>query len=572
MGANARTRGPLATVARRGIVLLAALAIASGVLGAGSPAHAQTRRYVTGWLPSWATDAALAATVANADVFQEASPFWYTAKADAGTVTMSSSVDDDTRARTIAALRGVGLAVVPSIVDGSSPRKMAEIIADPTTRAAHVSQLVALAVQSGYDGIELDYEKFAFKDGTGTWATTRPNWVALITELAAALHAAGKRLVVAAPPIYAAGQTSASGYWVYDFAGIAASVDSLRIMAYDYSVFAPGPIAPLAFVRRSLEYAATVVPPSKIRLGIPAYGRVWTARNPDGSAAVVGVCPSGAVPATSSFTTDAALTTLSAMAGTPVIPNWNSDVGEQTVTFVKTYSGKDSAGQDVSCQVTHVAWWPGAAGTLARLAIMDQYGVGGAAFWHLGGLDATTWSTVRQYANGVTPTPEVPSPPPATPDPPGTPTPTPSLTPSETATPAPPTATSTGAPQPPAATPSPPPPSQTATPPPPTTPGLPPTTVSIKAPTKAKANQKITIKVTARSSAGIPARVKVTLSRRYQGAEKWVRIATTKTTTKSVATFKTKAGTRTATWRAVVAGSAKRAAGAAKVTIKVTRK
>lgn len=564
MGANARARSPMSAVVARLLAVVAGLSVMAGVLVPGGTASAEVRRYVSGWFPSWATDAGLAAAIANADLVAETSPFWYTAKADAGTVTITSSVDANVRAQTVAALRSAGLQIVPSVADGSSPRMMAEIIADPNARSAHVGQLVALAVQSGYDGIELDYERFAFRDGTSTWPATRPNWVALVTELAAALHAAGKRLAVAAPPIYAAGQTSTSGYWVYDFAGIASSVDTLRIMAYDYSVTAPGPIAPLAFVRRSLEYAVTVVPREKIRLGIPAYGRVWTARNPDGSAAIVGVCPSGAVPATSSFTTDAALTSLSAMAGAPVTPTWDSTNGEQTVTFVKTYAGKDSAGNDLSCQVTHVAWWPGAPGTLARLGIMGQFGVGGAAFWHLGGLDAASWATVREYGGGTrsTPTPEVPSPTPPVPTVPVTPTPTATLTPSPSRTTEPPTATPTPTP----------PPTATPTPTPTTTPSLPKTTVSIKAPTKAKVNQKITIKVTARSSVGVRAGVKVTLSRRYQGANKWVQVATTKTTTKSVTTFKVKAGTKTAKWRAVVAGSAKRAAGTATFTMTITRK
>ena len=46
-------------------------------------------------------------------------------------------------------------------------------------------------------------------------------------------------LSITTPPLYSA----TTGYWVYDWAGIADKVDRLRIMAYDYSV-SGGPIAP----------------------------------------------------------------------------------------------------------------------------------------------------------------------------------------------------------------------------------------------------------------------------------------------------------------------------------------
>ena len=49
-------------------------------------------------------------------------------------------------------------------------------------------------------------------------------------------------------PVYDDGQTDDSGYWVYDYASIAPYVDAISVMAYDYSVAEPGPIAPLPWV------------------------------------------------------------------------------------------------------------------------------------------------------------------------------------------------------------------------------------------------------------------------------------------------------------------------------------
>ena len=70
-----------------------------------------------------------------------------------------------------------------------------------------------------------------------------------------ALHADGRTLTVSIPPVYDAGQTPESGYWVYDYGAIVEHVDRIRIMAYDYSVAEPGPIAPLDWVESTITGA-----------------------------------------------------------------------------------------------------------------------------------------------------------------------------------------------------------------------------------------------------------------------------------------------------------------------------
>ena len=116
----------------------------------------------------------------------------------------------------------------------------------PKKRAKLVDRMVSLAVAEGYAGLDLDFEKFAFNDGSSTWAATRPNWVQFVKELGTALHAHGKELAATTPPLCSMGGACGgrNGYWVYDRKGIAPYVDRLRIMAYDYSWSVPGPIGP----------------------------------------------------------------------------------------------------------------------------------------------------------------------------------------------------------------------------------------------------------------------------------------------------------------------------------------
>ncbi len=51
---------------------------------------------------------------------------------------------------------------------------MAGILADPAQRARHVDALVDFAADGDYDGMDIDYEQFAFADGRESWAATRP--------------------------------------------------------------------------------------------------------------------------------------------------------------------------------------------------------------------------------------------------------------------------------------------------------------------------------------------------------------------------------------------------------------
>ena len=168
--------------------------------------------------------------------------------------------------------------LVASILDATGPGEMAAILADPGPRADHVDAIVDFAADGDFAGIDLDYEQFAFADGRDTWATTRPNWVAFVAELAERLHADGRTLTVSVPPVYDARRTRQSGYWVYDYGAIAPLVDSIRVMAYDYSNASTdaGPIAPLEWVSRIIAgTTAAVGDPSKLVLGVPLYGYNW---------------------------------------------------------------------------------------------------------------------------------------------------------------------------------------------------------------------------------------------------------------------------------------------------------
>ena len=186
-----------------------------------------------------------------------------------------------------------GIALWPSFTDSSPARGLATIMSKPKKRAKLVDRMVSLAVAEGYAGLDLDFEKFAFNDGSSTWAATSPNWVQFVKELGTALHAHGKELAATTPPLCSMGGACGgrNGYWVYDWKGIAPYVDRLRIMAYDYSWSVPGPIGPYPWAEAIVAWAVTQVPSGKVQLGVPTYGREWVRRNKDSNYKITGTCP-----------------------------------------------------------------------------------------------------------------------------------------------------------------------------------------------------------------------------------------------------------------------------------------
>jgi len=368
-----RTRRTLAA-------LIAAAAIAAGVVFATRTDDPPPLENIpiSGWAPYWVLADATAAVAAHGRVLHEVSPFWYAATGIAA-ITVTGNIEPSAMQALIDTARATGTRVIPSIVDGLGKTEMASLLANPASRALHVKTIVDLVMREGFDGIDLDYEGFAFVDDYATWETTRPNWVAFVTELATALHAHGKLLTVSVPPIYDTKRNPESGNWVYDYAAMGDVVDRIRIMGYDYSVDEPGPIAPIGWLRGAIRAAKKAVEDdSKLVLGIPLYGRNWVINS-------IGTCPAdaeGTVPITHS----SAAALIEKRNATPV-----ADEANKEVTF--TYQLEVSDGV-TTCTQTREVHYVDEAGSRARLDLARAERIGGVAFWALGFDSPETWAAV----------------------------------------------------------------------------------------------------------------------------------------------------------------------------------
>lgn len=409
---------------RRVTVVLLALLMSAATVVAPQAARADgpaPKRIASGWLPYWMTSPAhpegVNSAVQNADLFTDVSPFWFSATARSGggvQVRFNPNFSNGAAnaAWAMGQLKGAGLTVLPSIADGSGKGRMAATLANATQRAQHVGDLVNLVVSNGYDGIDLDYEGFAFSDGSGSWGQTQPSWTAFVNELAAALHAQGKLLsVTVPPPCTTTGVCGArSGYWVYDLAGIGQAADRVRIMAYDYHVKGIGPIAPMPWVRSIVQYSASVMPAGRLQIGVPTYGRAWT-RLSGSSYKLVGSCPTksqspsayNALTASASVS-DADVPALLASVGiTDADVQWSESDQENWVYYDKKVDWTDSSGARQTCTAKRVMWFVGPQAVLARTQLVGEFGLGAAAYWTVGGENPAQWPMIRAYAQSLAP-------------------------------------------------------------------------------------------------------------------------------------------------------------------------
>jgi putative cell wall-binding protein len=250
-----------------------------------------------------------------------------------------------------------GLKVLPIIASGWNEKGKAaldSLLASKTARSKLISGLLQMLRETGSDGVVIDFEFLS--DVSGPYLTQ------FIRELSPQLKAQNKLLVMAVMA-----RTSATDwYQEFNYSQLAQNVDYLNIMTYDYSVSAPGPIAPLDWIKKVLNFTKSQgVAMNKVLLGIPYYGRDWTATAEGYNGASVAF--SSAEKAIASYDAEVQrLTTSSDKVGIPYYTYTDTKLAQHTVFYDDLQS------------------WE------AKLSLLDQYGLGGIGSWSLMWLDDNT--------------------------------------------------------------------------------------------------------------------------------------------------------------------------------------
>jgi spore germination protein YaaH len=153
----------------------------------------------------------------------------------------------------------------------------------------------------------------------------------------------------------------------------------MQVMTYDEhgpGWSAPGPVSGLDWVEQSLTYAASVVPASKLLIGLPAYGYDWDLTTSNAA--------SNSYVGSSINWVDFA----SVLATPGTAFHWD------------TLSASPYADYTTTDRHNHEMWYETAQSIEAKARLIGQYGLGGMSMWSLGREDATFWQAVSA---GLTP-------------------------------------------------------------------------------------------------------------------------------------------------------------------------
>jgi spore germination protein YaaH len=260
---------------------------------------------------------------------------------------------DDPRITQYAKLRQVE---VYARFDCQDPAVLHRVLTEPALRGAWLRTLTNLAVQNGYDGVNVDFEAGA--------PTDRAAYTSFVSELAARLHAIGKKIAVDVSAKTADNPTHPrSG--LYDYPALARVADVVFVMAWGihWSTSAPGPIADMPWLQAIVRYVNSLPNRPKYVMGSPMYGMDWPRTSGTGA------------PATALEYSDVAA--LSARVGVPAA----YDATAHETHFAYT----DAAG------VRHQVWASNAGAVLERMRLFrsNGYGIG---VWRLGREDQAMWA------------------------------------------------------------------------------------------------------------------------------------------------------------------------------------
>ncbi|MFI5009580.1 MAG: glycosyl hydrolase family 18 protein [Solirubrobacterales bacterium] len=141
------------------------------------------------------------------------------------------------------------------------------LLREPRLRARTLDQLLALARNPAYAGLSLDLENAPGED--------RAPFSSFVAALARGLHLMHRKLTVVVDGVPR--EEPRRQTYLYDDNAIAAAADNVFVLAWGvhWAGSAPGPIAPLPWVRRVVAHILSLPHARRFVLGVPMYGLDW---------------------------------------------------------------------------------------------------------------------------------------------------------------------------------------------------------------------------------------------------------------------------------------------------------
>lgn len=150
-----------------------------------------------------------------------------------------------------------------------SDRLASAIFADPAAQERLRQEILFMMREKGYGALDIDFEFIPPAE-----AQAYADFIAFMRR---GLNAAGYAVIAALAP-KASRDQKGIGYEGHDYRLIGEAADAVFVMTYEwgYTYGPPLAVAPIASVRRVLDFAVSEIPPEKIYMGLPNYGYDWT--------------------------------------------------------------------------------------------------------------------------------------------------------------------------------------------------------------------------------------------------------------------------------------------------------
>ena len=362
-------------------VLALLLLVAAGPPDPDDPNSTQPRHtpVIAAWLrPIRSLPGPLEVLIApRINAYNEISAFSYTVERD-GSLTANDPVSD---AVLVDFARLNGIRVIPTVASTLESSNVLRILRDPVLRAKHIEAIMQVARSPLIDGIDIDYENLP--------PEARQSFTDFITALAYALHREGKILSVTVPA-----KTRVDDPCVLcrfaDYAALGRVADQIRVMAYEYhgKSGAPGPNAPIWWMRQVTEYAVSQVPRDRVILGVHLYGYDW-----------------GGKETTALWWSEVqALKERYRGQIRYVESDERGLVGESEMTY--TIPGRRCPLYKEECALTrpedHTIWFVDVHYVALTWDIVKEFKLGGIVLWRPGGEDPAIWDVINPVPNSTT--------------------------------------------------------------------------------------------------------------------------------------------------------------------------
>ncbi|MED1205258.1 LysM peptidoglycan-binding domain-containing protein [Heyndrickxia acidicola] len=228
-----------------------------------------------------------------------------------------------------------------------------------------ITSILAVLKQKGYSGVNFDFEYIYPED--------KLNYNNFLKLVVSRLRPEGYVVSTALAP-KVSGTQKGILYEAHDYQVHGEIADFVILMTYEWG-WAGGPplaVAPVNEVKRVLDYAVTVIPPNKILMGMPLYGRDWEIPWKQGTTA----------------------RTISPQTALSLALEYNAAIQYHPTYLAPYFQYTEKTGQQ------HEVWFEDARSVQAKFNVMKQYGLRGGSYWVLGYPFPQNW--VMQESNLLT--------------------------------------------------------------------------------------------------------------------------------------------------------------------------